>query len=293
MAAERNDGAVMNWQCEYFADSPGLAKASLNSGSGNALLEEYCIENLYSAAGGAQNSSSQVLGSLLAEYTYSAYGDVLMKSGMLADKNHVTYSTRYSEGNTGLIYYTYRHYAPRLHKWINKDPIAEQGGINLYQILGNDTVGNLDNFGFSPVCEIYTIIGHGRINNNSIENTSAQDVLNYVNGILNNLGEDPPCVVRFNALACFSNNVNNAIKKINGGKHAINRNFRTNKLLVLNGDISIDIYILDGKPVHEIKRFVSSSSYQDDYESVRAKAVKETNLGLGITKNACKSLTRC
>lgn len=251
------------------------------------------LENLYSAAGGAQNSSSQVLGSLLAEYTYSAYGDVLMKSEELADKNNVTYSTRYSEGNTGLIYYTYRHYAPRLHKWINKDPIAEQGGINLYQILGNDTVGNWDNFGFSPVCEIYTIIGHGRINNNSIENTSAQDVLNYVNGILNNLGEDPPCVVRFNALACFSNNVNNAIKKINGGKHAINRNFRTNKLLVLNGNISIDIYIQDGKPVHETKQFVPLPSYKDDYESFREEAVKEINLGLNTTKNTCKSLTRC
>ena len=103
------------------------------------------IENLYSAAGGGD---SQAAGTLLAEYTYSAYGDVLMKSGELADKNHVTYSTRYSEGNTGLIYYTYRHYAPRLHKWINKDPIGEQGGINLYQMVENDPIGNFDVLGY-------------------------------------------------------------------------------------------------------------------------------------------------
>lgn len=129
------------------------------------------IENLYSAAGGAQNSSSQVLGSRLAEYTYSAYGEVLMKSGELADKNHVTYSTRYSEGNTGLIYYTYRHYAPRLHKWINKDPIAEEGGINLYQMVGNDTIGNWDNLGnihvvgMAEKCSIDINVGHGSLHN--------------------------------------------------------------------------------------------------------------------------------
>ena len=48
---ERCRDAVMNWQYEYFVDSPGLAKASLNSGSGNALLDGYCLEDLYSASG--------------------------------------------------------------------------------------------------------------------------------------------------------------------------------------------------------------------------------------------------
>ena len=81
---------------------------------------------------------------------------------MDSDKNHVTYSTCYSEGNTGLIYYTYRHYAPRLHKWINKDPIAEEGGLNLYQMVGNDTIGNLDILGYAVKrCAIEIVVGHG------------------------------------------------------------------------------------------------------------------------------------
>lgn len=66
---------------------------------------------------------------------------------MDSDKNHVTYSTCYSESNTGLIYYTYRHYAPRLHKWTNKDPIAESGGLNLYQMVGNIPIGRFDILG--------------------------------------------------------------------------------------------------------------------------------------------------
>lgn len=48
---KKNGDAVMNWQYEYFVDSPGLAKASLNSGSGNVLLDGYCLEDLYSASG--------------------------------------------------------------------------------------------------------------------------------------------------------------------------------------------------------------------------------------------------
>ena len=82
-----------------------------------------------------------------AEYLYSAYGEVMMKSGDLADKNNITYSTRYQEANTGLVSYTYRHYSPRLKKWLSKDPIAENGGINLYGMVGNDPVGNWDMLG--------------------------------------------------------------------------------------------------------------------------------------------------
>ena len=82
-----------------------------------------------------------------AEYVYSAYGEVMMKSGDLADKNNITYSTRYQEANTGLVSYTYRHYSPRLKKWLSKDPIAENGGLNLYQMVGNMPVGKYDKLG--------------------------------------------------------------------------------------------------------------------------------------------------
>ena len=95
-----------------------------------------------------------------AEYVYSAYGEVMMKSGDLADKNNIGYSTRYQEANTGLVSYTYRHYSPRLKKWLSKDPIAENGGLNLYQMVGNDPVGYWDLLGYTD-CKIDVIIGHG------------------------------------------------------------------------------------------------------------------------------------
>ncbi len=43
-----------------------------------------------------------------AEYVYSPYGEVLMQSGRLAEANPIRFSTRYSEANTGLMYYSRR-----------------------------------------------------------------------------------------------------------------------------------------------------------------------------------------
>ena len=95
-----------------------------------------------------------------AEYLYSSYGEVMMKSGDLADKNNIGYSTRYREGNTGLVGYTYRHYSPGLKKWLSKDPISEQGGLNLYQMVANEPVGYWDIYGYKIISDIGKTIGN-------------------------------------------------------------------------------------------------------------------------------------
>ena len=41
------------------------------------------------------------------------------------------------------------HYDPSIGRWLNRDPIAENGGVNLYGFVGNDGVGKLDLFGLS------------------------------------------------------------------------------------------------------------------------------------------------
>src|SRR5215472_2385232 len=35
----------------------------------------------------------------------------------------------------------------RLHNWLNKDPIEEKGGVNLYNYVGNCPVNGFDPFG--------------------------------------------------------------------------------------------------------------------------------------------------
>lgn len=41
---------------------------------------------------------------------------------------------------TGLYYYGRRFYSPVLRRWLNRDPIGEEGGNNLYCFCGNNSV---------------------------------------------------------------------------------------------------------------------------------------------------------
>ena len=57
---------------------------------------------------------------------------------------------------TALYYYGYRYYDPVTGRWLNRDPIQERGGINLYAFVGNDEANRWDYLGlweinFNPV----------------------------------------------------------------------------------------------------------------------------------------------
>jgi RHS repeat-associated protein len=43
-----------------------------------------------------------------------------------------------------------RYYSPSLGRFLNQDPIEEQGGINLYAFVGNDGVNGWDYLGTQP-----------------------------------------------------------------------------------------------------------------------------------------------
>lgn len=137
------------------AGTGGLRMMSINAEDVYTFTNQVgSIEALYSAGQGDEssngNASTQSPNTLQAEYIYSTYGEVLMKSGDLANKNNITYSTRYQESNTGLVAYTFRHYSPLLHKWINKDPIAEEGGVNIYGFCLNNPIYYFDSLGAAP-----------------------------------------------------------------------------------------------------------------------------------------------
>jgi RHS repeat-associated protein len=45
---------------------------------------------------------------------------------------------------TGVTYYQYRWYDPVTGRWPSRDPIEEEGGLNLYGFVANDPVGFVD-----------------------------------------------------------------------------------------------------------------------------------------------------
>jgi RHS repeat-associated protein len=60
------------------------------------------------------------------------------------------FSTKYYDWETGLSYYGHRYYSAALGRWINEDPIEEDGGSNLYAFVGNNPINLYDVLGAAP-----------------------------------------------------------------------------------------------------------------------------------------------
>lgn len=104
--------------------------------------------NYYHADGGGNvtylMTSGQGLG---ASYRYDPYGNVISSGGGYAEANVYRYSSKEHHAASGLYYYGYRWYEPQLQRWLNRDPIGEAGGINLYQFVFNAPANYIDPLG--------------------------------------------------------------------------------------------------------------------------------------------------
>ena len=80
-------------------------------------------------------------------YEYRPYGGLVTSEGNMAEENKFRFSCEYMDDELGLIYYNYRHLNPLDGRWISRDPIAEQGGWNLYRSFGNKAYYQYDKLG--------------------------------------------------------------------------------------------------------------------------------------------------
>ena len=94
-------------------------------------------------------------GNVVAEYTYDAFGKLISSSGPMADVFSFRYSTKYFDVETGFYYYGYRFYSPELKRWITRDPIGEEGGVNLYVYCENASTHLFDPNGLTKYWDNY------------------------------------------------------------------------------------------------------------------------------------------
>ena len=88
-------------------------------------------------------------GTVQARYEYDPFGRVMQKeeTAGVAAKLHHQFSTKYTDAETGLSYYGFRHYSPEMGRWLSRDPIGEDGGINVYVTNVNDLISQIDLLG--------------------------------------------------------------------------------------------------------------------------------------------------
>ncbi len=98
-------------------------------------------------------------GTVAATYEYDPFGNLIAQTGAYAQVNPFRFSTKYTDNESDLVYYGYRYLDTGIGRWINRDPIKEEGGVNLYGFVGNDAVNNLDILGQS--CAWSRILANG------------------------------------------------------------------------------------------------------------------------------------
>src|ERR1035438_3700617 len=86
-------------------------------------------------------------GSVSAEYECGPFGELLRATGPMAGINSLRFSSKYSDDESGLLYYGYRYYKPSTGGWVSRDPIEEEGGAHLYAMVENNPESNVDALG--------------------------------------------------------------------------------------------------------------------------------------------------
>ena len=103
----------------------------------------------HSDAGGNITAMTDSSGNVVAKYLYDPFGNLLAKSGAMADVNRYRFSSKEVHLNSGSYYYGFRFYEPNLQRWLNEDPIREAGGMNLFGFVGNGPMNEVDPLGLS------------------------------------------------------------------------------------------------------------------------------------------------
>jgi RHS repeat-associated protein len=138
------------------------SSSSFSSSSSTALF-------LYDGNGNVTTLASADSATTLAAYEYGPFGNTLVAAGPLAETNPIRFSTEYFEGaqppgselqvsgfipQPSLYYYGYRYYSPELGRWVSRDPIGEEGGVNLHAFVLNAPPIAIDVNGLSARFEV-------------------------------------------------------------------------------------------------------------------------------------------
>lgn len=103
---------------------------------------------------------------------YGAFGEPVLQTGV-ARSLPFGFSSKYADEETGLNYYGYRFYNPETGRWLGRDPVEEDGGINILSMVGNDTINRWDFLGLSCGCIFNIHVAHGGVEGEDSEHLKA------------------------------------------------------------------------------------------------------------------------
>jgi RHS repeat-associated protein len=129
-----------------------LSGTAQGAGGVGGLLAENIVNNgvqfvAYDANGNVAALVSATNGAVTATYEYGPFGEVIRATGPMAKLNPLRFSTKFTDDETGLLYYGARYYNPSTGRWLSKDPTRGHSSANLYAIVFNHPTGSVDALG--------------------------------------------------------------------------------------------------------------------------------------------------
>ncbi len=125
------------------------ATTSRSESSGEFLNERlWCLMDYYDPTSIVDNGAN-----IVERYRFSAFGQrsILAPDFSPLDTSgydwDFAFKGQFLDLDTGYYNYGYRYYSPELGRWLSRDPMGEKGGLNLYDMCGNDPVNLYDYLG--------------------------------------------------------------------------------------------------------------------------------------------------
>ena len=124
------------------------------------VMQKYGKYNLFYTHDGNKNVSELVFfqqaNGIAAHYEYAPFGAVTATSRStpvtaydFREYNPFRFSSEYTDDTLNLVYYNYRHYEPVMGRWITKDFLEENGGLNIYSSCQNNHLIWIDILGLT------------------------------------------------------------------------------------------------------------------------------------------------
>jgi len=96
-------------------------------------------------------------GTIQTQLDYGAYGELTELTGTI--QPDFAYTGLFYHQRSGLYFAEFRAYDSGLKRWLNRDPIQESGGLNLYDYVNNNPLKSVDLAGTFPVFLVPIVAG--------------------------------------------------------------------------------------------------------------------------------------
>ena len=150
---EEREGSVTDAKVQYLWGAryrDDLARRDRDStGDGTLDQSHYVTHDFYNPTAILKASDASVE----ERYAYSAFGVRTILDANFAERSSSSFAWdfafqgQFEDVETGYLNYGYRYYSPQIGRFINRDPIEEEGGNNLYAFVMNSPVNGVDYLG--------------------------------------------------------------------------------------------------------------------------------------------------